>query len=84
MKNLAKIAILLSPGLLTVTLSACGSSAPLFTSDGRPTQQIQCSATVAGDCDQRARTQCQQKGYDVLTRDVSGGVANIVIACQPG
>ncbi|MGD1326422.1 hypothetical protein ACNHE5_16170 [Pandoraea pnomenusa] len=48
------------------------------------TQQIQCSATVAGDCDQRARTQCQQKGYDVLTRDVSGGVANIVIACQPG
>ncbi|AVF40132.1 hypothetical protein [Pandoraea apista] len=83
MKNLAKIAILLSSGLLTVTLSACGSSAPLFTSDGRPTQQIQCSANSAGDCDQRARTQCLQKGYDVLTRDVSGGVANLVIACRP-
>ncbi|VVE56907.1 hypothetical protein PHO31112_05132 [Pandoraea horticolens] len=83
MKNLAKIATLLSSGLLTITLSACGSSAPLFTSDGRPTQQIQCSATNAGDCDQRARTQCQQKGYDVLARDVSGGVANLVIACRP-
>ncbi|SUA89456.1 hypothetical protein [Pandoraea pulmonicola] len=82
MKNLAKIAILLSSGLLTVTLSACGSSAPLFTSDGRPTQQIQCSATIAGDCEQRARTQCAQKNYDVLTRDVSGGVANLVIACH--
>ncbi|ALS67926.1 hypothetical protein AT395_08415 [Pandoraea apista] len=69
--------------MLTVTLSACGSSAPLFTSDGRPTQQIQCSANSAGDCDQRARTQCLQKGYDVLTRDVSGGVANLVIACRP-
>ncbi|AJF01064.2 hypothetical protein SG18_15325 [Pandoraea apista] len=74
---------MLSSGLLTVTLSACGSSAPLFTSDGRPTQQIQCAANSAGDCDQRARTQCLQKGYDVLTRDVSGGVANLVIACRP-
>ncbi|WP_052810937.1 hypothetical protein [Pandoraea vervacti] len=84
MKNLAKIATLLSSGLLTVTLSACGSSAPLFTSDGRATQQIQCSAASAGDCEQRARSQCAQKDYDVLTRDVSGNVANLVIACQPG
>ncbi|MCE4058617.1 hypothetical protein LXM60_00140 [Pandoraea sputorum] len=83
MKNLARTAILLSSGLLTVTLSACGTSAPLFTSDGRPTQQIQCSATNSGDCDQRARTQCAQKGYDILTRDVNGGVANLVIACRP-
>lgn len=83
MKNLAKIATLLSSGLVTVALSACSSSAPLFASDGRPTQQIQCSANSAGDCDQRARTQCAQKGYDVLTRDETGGVANLVIACRP-
>ncbi|VVE51631.1 hypothetical protein [Pandoraea terrigena] len=83
MKNLIKIATRLSSGILAVALSACGSSAPLFAADGRPTQQIQCSASSAGDCVQRARTQCAQKGYDVLTRDVTGGVANLVIACQP-
>ncbi|VVD91887.1 hypothetical protein PIN31009_01671 [Pandoraea iniqua] len=82
MKKLAKIAMLLSSGMLTLSLSACGTSAPLFTSDGRPTQQIQCSAASSGDCDQRARTQCAGKNYDVLTRDVSGNVANLVIACQ--
>ncbi|VVE52344.1 hypothetical protein [Pandoraea anhela] len=82
MKNLAKIAILLASGLLTVTLSACGSSAPLFTSDGRPTVQIQCSAVSPGDCEQRALTQCAQKGYDILTREVNGNVANLVIACH--
>ncbi|WP_374627223.1 hypothetical protein [Pandoraea sp.] len=83
MKNPAKIAILISSGLVTVALSACGTSAPLFTADGRPTQQIHCSATRAGDCEERARTQCAQKGYDVLTRDVNDGVANLVIACEP-
>ncbi|QBC31156.1 hypothetical protein [Pandoraea sp. XY-2] len=83
MTNLAKIATLLASGLMTVALSACSSSAPLFTSDGRPTQQIRCSASTAGDCDQRARTQCVQKDYDVLTRDVTAGVAHLVIACRP-
>ncbi|VVD94198.1 hypothetical protein PPN31114_01820 [Pandoraea pneumonica] len=82
MKKLAKIAMLLSSGTLTLTLSACGSSAPLFTPDGRPTQQIQCSASSSGDCEQRALTQCAGKPYDVLTRDTNGGVANLVIACR--
>lgn len=83
MKTLTRIAFLLSSGTVAATaLSACGSSAPLFTSDGRPTQQLQCSATAAGDCAERASSQCGGKSYDVLQRETSGSTATIVIACK--
>lgn len=84
MKTFALITTLLFTVLLAATLTGCGSDAPLFTSDGRPTQQLQCSGNTAGDCEQRAASQCGSNGYDVLRRDHSGSVTNLLIACHPG
>jgi hypothetical protein len=64
-------------------LSGCGSSQPLFTIDGRPTQLIQCSSAEGwSSCDARAQVQCGDAGYDTLQRNRSDGTLSTLIACK--
>jgi len=68
--------------LLAAALAACSSGPPLFLSDGRPTQQVQCPA--AGDrdsCSQQARAQCGGS-YDTIDESNNRGVHTLVFACR--
>ncbi|VVD67186.1 hypothetical protein PTE30175_00405 [Pandoraea terrae] len=75
----------------TLLLSACGTNAPLFTSDGRPTQQIQCAAAAnqrdsqaSLDCDARARSLCGGGDYETLRRTPEYGALTVLFACSRG
>ncbi|MCG1042767.1 hypothetical protein KQH60_09545 [Mycetohabitans sp. B8] len=64
-------------------LSGCGSTQPLFTGDGRPTQLIQCAFADGGaSCDALAQAQCGDAGYDTLRRNRSDGTLSMLIACK--
>jgi len=68
--------------LLAALLAACSSGPPLFLSDGRATQQVQCSS--AGDrdsCSQQARAQCGGS-YDTVGQSDNGGMHTLVFACR--
>lgn len=69
--------------ILASALAACSSAPPLFLSDGRPTQQVQCPS--AGDhdsCNQQARVQCGAGGYDTIDESDAGGTHTLVFACR--
>ncbi|MFC0399728.1 hypothetical protein [Paraburkholderia rhizosphaerae] len=62
-------------------LAGCGSSAPLFASDGSPTTLVQCP--VGSDsCEQQAAASCEGGGYEVVRQTVEGGVRNLLYACK--
>jgi hypothetical protein len=62
-------------------LSGCGSSAPLFASDGSPTTLVQCP-NGSDSCDQQAAAACSGAGYEVVRQTVESGVRNLLYACK--
>jgi predicted small lipoprotein YifL len=62
-------------------LAGCGSSAPLFASDGRPTTLVQCT-NGSDSCDQQAAASCDGAGYEVVRQTVESGVRNLLYACK--
>lgn len=67
---------------LCSALAACGGSAPLFTSDGRPTTLVQCPAqNPASNCTDNARGICGGD-IDVIRVSVDNGMRNLVFACK--
>jgi hypothetical protein len=72
-------------GLIGVMLllGGCGSSQPLFTSDGRPTQLIQCSERDGWQqCVTVAQAQCGGGAFDTLKRSSSDSTLSMLIACR--
>ncbi|WP_429497980.1 hypothetical protein ACQUFY_16720 [Robbsia andropogonis] len=62
-------------------LGACSSGPALFTSDGRPTQQISCNGGSFVECQRRAQVACGDGGYDTLSQQ-TGQQNTMVIACK--
>jgi predicted small lipoprotein YifL len=66
---------------MVTALSGCGSSAPLFSSDGSPTTLVQCP-NGSDSCDQQAAADCSGAGYEVVRQTVESGVRNLLYACK--
>ena len=68
--------------LFAAALTGCSTSAPLFTSDGRPTTAVQCSAASPWEnCTDHARGICQGD-IDVLAQSTADGVNKLLFACK--
>ncbi|WP_027213947.1 hypothetical protein [Burkholderia sp. WSM2232] len=63
-----------------VTLAGCGSSAPLFLSDGRPTTLVECPAG-SDSCAQQAAASCGG-AFDTVRRSTSNGTLSLIYACR--
>ncbi|HEF4755203.1 hypothetical protein KTF24_02540 [Burkholderia multivorans] len=76
-------ALLRGAGLLAlvVALGGCGGGAPLFTSDGRPTTQVQCTGDSWSNCTDNARAICNGE-YDVLQQSTDSGTRSLLFACR--
>ena len=78
----ARAAAIAALAVLTISgLGACSSAPPLFTNDGRPTQQISCNGGSFAECQRRAQVACGDGGYDTLSQR-SGDQNTMVIACK--
>lgn len=64
-----------------VVLAGCGSSAPLFLSDGRPTTQVQCP-DGQDSCEQQARAACGG-AFDTVRQSTDNGQRSLLYACKP-
>ncbi|WP_133646589.1 hypothetical protein [Paraburkholderia flava] len=64
-----------------VALAGCGSSAPLFLSDGRPTTQVQCP-DGQDSCEQQARAACGG-AFDTVRQSTDNGQRSLLYACKP-
>ena len=65
-----------------LTLAACSSAPPLFSADGRPTQQIQCPAYGGWrNCTDNAKALCPS-GYDVLGQSTENNQNSLLVACK--
>lgn len=65
-------------------LAGCSSAPPLFSSDGRPTQQIQCPAYEGWrNCTDNAKALCPS-GYDVLDQSTDNNQNSMLVACKGG
>jgi predicted small lipoprotein YifL len=62
-------------------LAGCGSSSPLFASDGSPTTLVQCPSG-SDSCEQQAAANCSGGGYEVVRQTVESGVRNLLYACK--
>jgi len=63
-------------------LAGCGSSAPLFTRDGRPTILVQCPAQgPASSCMENARGMCAGD-FDVIQQSITDHTRNLLFACK--
>jgi hypothetical protein len=68
--------------LCGAVLAGCGGSAPLFTSDGRPTTAVQCSAAGPwGNCMDNARGLCGGE-IDVIAQSEANGAHKLLFACK--
>lgn len=68
--------------LVAAALTGCSTSAPLFTSDGRPTTSVQCSAAGPWEnCTDHARGLCQGD-IDVISQSTADGVNQLLFACK--
>jgi hypothetical protein len=68
----------------TLTLDGCSSAPPLFSADGRPTQQIQCPAYGGWrNCTDNAKALCPS-GYDVIDQSTGDSQNSMLIACKAG
>ena len=61
-------------------LAGCGSSAPLFLSDGRPTTQVQCPDSQTS-CEQQARAACGG-AFDTVRQSTDDGQRTLLYACK--
>ncbi|MBM2765693.1 hypothetical protein LGM65_08855 [Burkholderia anthina] len=70
-------------GLLALVagLGGCGGGAPLFTSDGRPTTQVQCTGNDWSNCTDNARAICNGE-FDILDQSTDDAVRNLLFACK--
>jgi len=67
---------------LSLMLAGCGSSAPLFTHDGRPTILVQCAAQgPASACMENARGMCDGD-FDIIQQSITDGTRNLLFACK--
>ncbi|TAL99201.1 MAG: hypothetical protein EPN73_00300 [Paraburkholderia sp.] len=62
-------------------LAGCSSAAPLFSPDGLPTTQVQCSAAGGDGCEQQARGMCGGP-FEIVRQTTAGGVRNLLFACK--
>ncbi|WP_250440826.1 hypothetical protein [Caballeronia sp. AZ1_KS37] len=63
-------------------LAGCSSAPPLFSADGRPTQQIQCPAYGGWrNCTDNAKALCPN-GYDVLGQSTENNQNSLLVACK--
>jgi hypothetical protein len=68
--------------LCAAALTGCSASAPLFTSDGRPTTAVQCSAAGPWEnCMDHARGICQSD-IDVISQSTADGLNKLLFACK--
>jgi hypothetical protein len=71
--------------MLTVGASAlagCSSAPPLFSADGRPTQQINCPAGGGWrNCTDNAKALCPA-GYDVIDQSTGDTSDSLLVACR--
>jgi predicted small lipoprotein YifL len=64
------------------SLAACGTDAPLTTSDGRNTSQVQCPADGPADtCEQNATGLCGGP-FDKIGSSVDNNKRTLIFACQ--
>ena len=64
----------------TLVLTACVSSQPIYTADGRQGQAIRCSGKLGSwnGCYERAGEICGKRGYDILSQNEEvGHVASV-------
>ncbi|KEZ06680.1 hypothetical protein GQ57_06525 [Burkholderia sp. MSh2] len=66
---------------LVAGLGGCGGSAPLFTSDGRPTTQVQCTGSDWSNCTDNARAICNGD-FEVLQQSSDDATRNLLFACK--
>ncbi|ALE57926.1 hypothetical protein C8K18_12023 [Paraburkholderia sp. GV068] len=62
-------------------LGGCGSSAPLFLSDGRPTTLVECPAG-SDSCAQQAAASCSGGAFDTVRQSTSNGTLSLIYACR--
>jgi hypothetical protein len=68
----------------TLALGACSSAPPLFSADGRPTQEVTCPAYGGWrNCTDNAKALCPA-GYDVIDQSSSDSNNTLLIACKAG
>ncbi|KMZ13007.1 hypothetical protein BHUM_00733 [Candidatus Burkholderia humilis] len=68
----------------TAMLGGCSSTPPLFSADGRPTQQITCPAYGGWrNCMDNAKAQCPS-GYDMIDQSSADNQNTMLIACKSG
>lgn len=73
---------LLCAVVLSALLAGCGSSAPLFTRDGRPTIQVQCPGQGPWNaCTENARGICSGD-IDIIQQSTDNGAHNLLFACR--
>lgn len=67
---------------LSLMVAGCGSSAPLFTHDGRPTILVQCPARgPASSCMENARGMCGGD-FDIIQQSITDDTRNLLFACK--
>ncbi len=79
-----KVSVWLAAVLALLSLAACGSTYPLFTSDGRQTTMIDCTGSGWNLCADRAKALCPSGGYDTIDRRDSSDGRGLLVACRPG
>jgi hypothetical protein len=79
-----KVSVWLAAVLALLSLAACGSTYPLFTSDGRQTTMIDCPGNGWNLCTDRAKALCPSGVYDTLDRRDSGDGHSLLVACKAG
>ena len=80
--SLMSLRAIAAASLCAAALAGCSASAPLFTSDGRPTTAVQCSAAGPWEnCMDHARGICQND-IDVISQSTADGVNKLLFACK--
>jgi hypothetical protein len=71
-------------GACAAALGACSSAPPLFSADGRPTQEISCPAYGGWrNCMDNAKALCPG-GYDLVDQSSDDSKNTMLIACKGG
>ena len=79
-----KVSVWLAAVPALLSLAACGSTYPLFTSDGRQTTMIDCTGGGWNLCADRAKALYPTGAYDTLDRRDSSDGRSLLVACRSG